>query len=488
MKKILITILCMWGAGVIAQSPSGVDSTLLFPTNQTTPMNAKFYKFMNYLRNVKDASVGGRVFVYDSSFFKGHAYSNITPGASDSGTHIANTEWVKQRLAGYGPGRDTITFKLHQFTVDAINAQNILIGLDTAHTGGVVPTKSYGDSAWGGGSGPQTIQEVYNTGHQLNSPTDFDVDGNNFMIWFDESGGDKAIQIDGGTFTTTFADGGFSVRGDSARITAGRGGAFTPGTDTTKYKPVGISNTGALTGMKYWYGSGGGGSPFLPLGGTGTATGDITGDLDGNNLTILQNSGHYVQYYPDGRLFVGGVTDGSYLTDGLVDANETGLYYGASDEKIATYNSGTITYKYGNSALNVDGATGNVGIGTSTPTEKLHVNSGNILVTGGKLIAPNVISSTEVKTNVDWTGVAGTLYIASIDASQTFTFPASPSDNDIIKLVARNFSGETLTIDGNGKDVHDIDGSNITALATNYIAYEWIFKSAAWEMTVKSPQ
>lgn len=58
--------------------------------------------------------------------------------------------------------------------------------------------------------------------------------------------------------------------------------------DTTDYKPVVVNSNGRIFKATYWPGSGGG--SLFPLTGTGTATGNVTGDLDGNSLTISGGS------------------------------------------------------------------------------------------------------------------------------------------------------------------------------------------------------
>lgn len=87
-----------------------------------------------------------------------------------------------------------------------------------------------------------------------------------------------------------------------------RGIAFTQGninvynlTDpgATTYKIAVIDST---TQSMYWISQsvlgGGGGSSFLPVTGTGTATGNITGDLDGNTLTIEQGGLYWLLLNP----------------------------------------------------------------------------------------------------------------------------------------------------------------------------------------------
>jgi hypothetical protein len=193
MKQIFIAVLKLISVNVFAQSPAGVDKTL---TKPATPMTAIEYQF-KFLKADSGASIGKKLFVYDSAFFKGRVYANIIPDPSDSGSQVANTAFVKRLLGTIGVNdttnrwvyaitknstadsiiyyrggvryaikdsigatsfvRDTVGAKAPTLKATVVNAHRVDIEVDSAY----MATKRYVDSlvAAGGGGG----SNIYNS-------------------------------------------------------------------------------------------------------------------------------------------------------------------------------------------------------------------------------------------------------------------------------------------------------------------------------------
>ncbi|MGE4512814.1 MAG: beta strand repeat-containing protein [Chryseobacterium sp.] len=109
----------------------------------------------------------------------------------------------------------------------------------------------------------------------------------------------------------------------------------------------------------------------------------------------------------------------------------------------------------GNSALSIDGATNNVGIGTNTPSAKLEINSGTANTSGLKF--SNFNSSTTVGTGqalgVDASGNVITVpnsTAASVTTQEAFASSGSFNVNDLVWTTVSG-SSQTITIPAGGK-------------------------------------
>ena len=144
----------------------------------------------------------------------------------------------------------------------------------------------------------------------------------------------------------------------------------------------------------------------------------------------------------DGITIVGGTSDINYLmfADGTVgNARYRGMvWYNHSIDMMAFSTSGS-------NRMYID-ATGNVGIGTSSPSEKLHV-AGNVRVTGAYYDSNNeagtsgqVLSSTGSGT--DWVSLSE---ITGVDGTGTANYVSKWSDADTITDSTITDDGTTVT-------------------------------------------
>ena len=126
---------------------------------------------------------------------------------------------------------------------------------------------------------------------------------------------------------------------------------------------------------------------------------------------------------------------------------------------------------------------GNVGIGTTTPTEKLHV-VGNALITG-TVKARNVIGSTVNATDADFTAVPGTAYVLPDPSTgRTITFPASPQDADVIRF----YVPQALSFNWNTSVTFIlVDGTTDTALppVSAWLEFAYDGANSAWRSNYK---
>lgn len=280
-------------------------------------------------------------------------------------------------LLGYAiaPVPDTFDFPIHEFIVSNINVKRFRVELDTAHTGGVVPTKSYGDSAWGGGGSSYQYIKKY--------PDPIDISSGNF---------DCGVYTAYNVFTINTGDAGLTQK-------------ILLGSDTTivyiiinsSSDPVIVANSAGTTydtipvGYNYSYisltsagllnkrvaisnAAAGGASQWVDTTGGITYTGDVrvngnhttTGLISGQNNINITGSGNNVFSGDDGTTVyrIGRQDETVFYIEGLSGSN-----MGYIDD------GGLHTVRFG--------------INTNSPTEALDV-LGNVkvsgLITGGNSI------------------------------------------------------------------------------------------------------
>jgi len=202
-------------------------------------------------------------------------------------------------------------------------------------------------------------------------------------------------------------------------------------TDTTTYKPMGISSIGDVIPMAYWPGSGGGSSQWTTSGsdiyyntgnvGIGTSSPATKIHATASGAVAKFVSSGYVQNTveisdPDGYTYI---TNGQFKVGSVpfvINANGSYITYqtGGVDRMRVTY-------------------AGDVGIGNTSPGEKLEV-TGNIKASG-KLIARNIIYRTLNASDADFTAAVGTAYVLpdAATTARTVTLPAG-QDGDIIRF------------------------------------------------------
>ena len=230
--------------------------------------------------------------------------------------------------------------------------------------------------------------------------------------------------VSGLTLTGTVTTSGNLTLGGTLTLTSGQittGLGFTPYNATnpsgyTSFAEPGIFSGGGtptlasgVTGAEIRTLIGAGSGTVTSVGGTGTVSG-IT--LTGTVTT-------------SGNLTLGGTLT---LTSGQITTGLGFTPYNATNPAGYTTNTGTVTgtgttnyiskwtstSAQGNSLIFDNGT--NVGIGTTSPDDKLHVNGGNLRVEGGDILLENTIISNQDNLDVD----TGTETVAEI-SSTTYT-------------------------------------------------------------------
>ena len=151
-----------------------------------------------------------------------------------------------------------------------------------------------------------------------------------------------------------------------------------------------------------------------------------------------------------------GEIEGDFYADNIIadDPDAQIKFYGGSGMKWAVGTSGGasdnfIIYDYGSSStrLTINDSNGDVGIGTSSPTQKLHVQ-GNLNVTGdiyydGALVSysPMVVESAHKDKSIicmkaDDDKFVG-LYISNVDGSYTFKIDETVCQEKLNRINAR---------------------------------------------------
>jgi hypothetical protein len=157
------------------------------------------------------------------------------------------------------------------------------------------------------------------------------------------------------------------------------------GRDALTYNTTGINNTAVGTSALYSSATGYNNSAFgtnalqntnLGIANTASGAASLQTNTSGNHNSAFGHTSGYDLISGEYNIFLGsnsgrGITTGSYNT--ILGAQVTGLSSSLSNNII-------IADGQGNRRINVN-ATGNVGIGTTSPTEKLHV-AGNITSPG----------------------------------------------------------------------------------------------------------
>lgn len=93
----------------------------------------------------------------------------------------------------------------------------------------------------------------------------------------------------------------------------------------------------------------------------------------------------------------------------------------------------------------------------------------------------NVISLTSVKTNTDFTAVAGTAYYYTSSSNKTVTMPVG-IEGDVIRFYVGDTTGDDLTISGT---VLNPDGTALAAFAP-FTTYEIQYINASWRVSIRT--
>ena len=145
--------------------------------------------------------------------------------------------------------------------------------------------------------------------------------------------------------------------------------------------------------------------------------------------------------------------------------NEFGLYAFDNDQRLAAYNISTQYYAYGGTALNIDGSTGNVGIGTASPTVALDVvGDANI---SGNITAANLASGTYTPTLTNSTNVsASTAYAAQYSRVGNTVTVSGEVDIDPTTTLTLTVLGVTLPISSAIANTYEVAGTSADELNT----------------------
>ncbi|HRP30439.1 MAG TPA: hypothetical protein PKV73_01040 [Agriterribacter sp.] len=246
-----------------------------------------------------------------------------------------------------------------------------------------------------------------------------------------------------------------------------------------------------------WAAGGGGGSSLFPPTGTGTATGNVIGDLDGNTLEVQQGGNSFLSIDPttnaesvllqaynttddDNKVLFQGQTDntgGAFEISSEFNSNEKAQIVGTAVSGSATldYTADTHTFTgaiIAGSLLNDSGQDRLVGQ-TASDGQLGYITVGSGLdLTAGVLTATVTASSTTTFSNKRW--------VARVGSTTSSATPTINTDNvDIYKLTAQSgdITSFTTNLTGTPND-GDVFEVQITGTATRNITWGASFSSS----------